>query len=105
MDNRSCCQLLHPKDMIDVIFSGICKVVNIHGFFFNPVYAHILRHKQRPEAVFAHKCILPQNAQLRELTQLFYRIQNLFRKGPGIFGADCISVIQQIVPEFAACLG
>lgn len=57
--NRLCSQSFHPKDMVNVIFPGIRKMVNIHGFFFNPIYEHVLLHKQCPKAVFSKKRILP----------------------------------------------
>ena len=63
--------LLHSKDVIDMVFSRICQVIDADSIRVHFVNTDIVVNEQRPEAVLSHQRIIFQNTHLRELCKLF----------------------------------
>ena len=72
--------LLHPKDMVDIVLPGICKMVDIDRVELDFVNVDVLIDEQSPETVFAHQRIVFEYAHLREICKLFCGMKDFIRK-------------------------
>lgn len=73
-------RLFHAKDMIHIILSGICKMVDIDRDKLDFVDADVLVNKQSAEIVFTHQRIIFQYAQLRKICKLLRSMKDFIRK-------------------------
>ena len=90
--------------MIDVIFSGICKVVDIDRVSLDFVDADILVDEQCSEIVLAHQCIIFQYAHLRESLKLLCGMKDFICKLSCVGSADLGFVVLQKCQKLIACL-
>ena len=72
--------LFHAKDMVHIILSGICKMVDINRIHLDFVDAGILVNEQSAEIVFAHQRIIFQYAHLRESRKLLCGMKDFICK-------------------------
>lgn len=78
--NRIYNRLFHAKDMIHIILSGICKMVDINRIHLDFVDADVLVNEQCSETVLAHQHIVFEYAQLRKLCKLLSSMKDFIRK-------------------------
>lgn len=95
--------LLHPKDMVNIVLPGICKMINISCIRLNLVDADILVDEQSPKAVLAHQRIVFEYAKLRKVCKLLRGMKDFIRKLSCIRSADFRFVVfqkgQKLIPR------
>ena len=95
--------LFHAKDMVHIILSGICKMVDINRIHLDFVDADVLVNEQSAEIMFAHQCIVFEYAHLREVCKLLCGmkdfIRKLFRVRHTDFGFVVFQKGQKLIPR------
>ena len=71
--------LFHAKDMVQIILSGIYKMVDIDRVKLDFVN-DVLIDEQSPETVFAHQRIIFQYTQLRKICKLLRSMRDFISK-------------------------
>ena len=70
--------------MVDVIFPGVCEMVDIDSITFNFIDTSILVNEQRPKTMLSHQRVIFQNTYFWKTLELIYARQYLTRKLPRI---------------------